>query len=79
MAARAGKRWWWLVTLVVLALLVTGGIVGFQVAVGHLQGRVVEALGPTSEIESRTCCISVQFGGSSGPCVRGSMATDRPI
>jgi hypothetical protein len=52
MAARAGKRWWWLVTLVVLALLVTGGIVGFQVAVGHLQGRVVEALGPTSEIES---------------------------
>jgi len=52
MVARAGKRWWWLVTLVVLALVVAGGIVGFRATVGHLQGRVVEALGSTSEIES---------------------------
>jgi hypothetical protein len=49
MAAGKGKRWA-LIALVVLAVLIAGGIVGFRVAVGALKGKVVEALGPESEI-----------------------------
>jgi hypothetical protein len=50
MAAGKGKRWG-LIALVVLAVLIAGGIVGFRVAVGVLKGKVVEALGPDSEIK----------------------------
>ena len=49
MATGKGKRWG-LIALVVLLVLVAGGIVGFRVAVGVLKGKVVEALGPDSEI-----------------------------
>src|SRR5713101_963787 len=49
MAAGKGKRWA-LIALVVLAVLIAGGIVGFRVAVGALKGKVVDALGPESEI-----------------------------
>jgi hypothetical protein len=49
MAAGKGKRWA-LIALVVLAVLIAAGIVGFRVAVGALKGKVVEALGPESEI-----------------------------
>jgi hypothetical protein len=49
MAAGKGKRWA-LIALVVLAVLIAGGIVGIRVAVGALKGKVVEALGPESEI-----------------------------
>jgi len=51
MAAGKGKRWA-LIALVVLVFLIAGGIVGFRVAVGVLRGKVVEALGPGSEIEN---------------------------
>ena len=50
MAAGKGKRWA-LIALGVLAVLIVGGIVGFRVAVGVLKGKVVEALGPESEIK----------------------------
>jgi hypothetical protein len=50
MAAGKGKRWG-LIALVVLVVLITGGIVGFRVAVGRLKGKVVKALGPDSEIK----------------------------
>lgn len=50
MAAGRGKRWG-LIALVVLVVLVTGGIAGFRAAVGVLKGKVVEALGPDSEIK----------------------------
>jgi len=49
MAAGKGKRWG-LIALAVLVVLIAGGIVGFRVAVGVLKGKVVEALGPDSEI-----------------------------
>jgi hypothetical protein len=49
MAAGKGKRWA-LIALVVLVVLIAGGIVGFRVAVGVPKGKVVEALGPDSEI-----------------------------
>ena len=42
---------WGLIALVVLAVLIVGGLVGFRVAVGLLKGKVVEALGPESEIK----------------------------
>ncbi len=42
---------WGLIALVVLVVLIVGGLVGFRVAVGLLKGKVVEALGPESEIK----------------------------
>jgi hypothetical protein len=46
-----GKRErWGLIALAVLVVLIAGGILGFRVAVGVLKGKVVEALGPDSEI-----------------------------
>jgi uncharacterized protein involved in outer membrane biogenesis len=62
MAAGKGKRWA-LIVLVVLAVLFTGGIVGLRVAVGVLKGKVVEALGPESEIKDiRVGWSSVDVG-----------------
>jgi Domain of Unknown Function (DUF748) len=49
MTVGRGRRWRWIV-LGVLALLVAGGIAGFRVAVGVLRNRVIETLGPESEI-----------------------------
>jgi len=47
----AGKRKrLMLIALAVIVVLIVGGIVGFRVAVGVLKGKVVEALGPNSEI-----------------------------
>ncbi|MGD1048543.1 MAG: DUF748 domain-containing protein [Candidatus Krumholzibacteriaceae bacterium] len=39
-----------LIALAVIVVLIVGGIVGFHVAVRVLKGKVVEALGPNSEI-----------------------------
>ncbi len=62
MAAGKGKRWA-LIALVVLAVLIAGGIGGFRVAVGVLKGKVVEALGPDSEIKDiRVGWSSVDVG-----------------
>ncbi len=49
MTARKSRRWGWIVSGT-LALVVAGGIVGFRVGVGALRDRVVDALGPESEI-----------------------------
>jgi hypothetical protein len=49
MTVRRARRWGWIV-LAVLTLLVVGALVGFRVAVGVLRDRVLEALGPASEI-----------------------------
>jgi len=43
-------RKWGLIALIVLLVLIVGGIVGFRVGIGILRGKVVEALGPDSEI-----------------------------
>ncbi len=62
MAAGKGKRWA-LIALVVLAVLIAGGIVGFRVAVGVLESKVVEALGPDGEIKDiRVGWSSVDVG-----------------
>jgi len=42
---------WALIALAVVVVLITGGIVGFRVALGVLKGKVVAALGPDSEIK----------------------------
>ena len=39
-----------LIALAIIVVLIVGGIVGFRVAVRALKGKVVEALGPNSEI-----------------------------
>jgi len=49
MASRKARRWA-LVALVLLGVLIVGGIIGFRMALGILKGRVVEALGPGSDI-----------------------------
>jgi len=43
---------WGLIALVVILALIVGGIIGFRVAAGILKGKVVEALGPGSEIQA---------------------------
>jgi hypothetical protein len=63
MGTGRGKRWG-LVALVVLLILIVGGILGFRMAVGILKGKVVEALGPDSEIkEIRVGWSSVDVEG----------------
>ena len=57
MASTKAKKWA-LIILAAIVLLVVGAIVGFQAAVGLLKGKVVEALGPGSEIQA------VQMGWS---------------
>ena len=63
MAAGKGKRWG-LIALVALVVLVVGGIVGFRMAVGVLKVKVVEALGPDSEVkELRVSWSAVEVDG----------------
>jgi Domain of Unknown Function (DUF748) len=63
MVAGKGKRWG-LIALVVLGGLTVAGVAGFRVAVGVLKGRVVEALGPDSEINDiRVGWSSVEVRG----------------
>lgn len=57
------KKWGWII-LAMLLVLVVGGAVGYRIAVGILKGKVVEALGPGSEIQD------IQVGWS-GVVVRG--------
>ncbi|MCX5732822.1 MAG: DUF748 domain-containing protein [candidate division NC10 bacterium] len=57
------KKWGWII-LAMLLVLVAGGAVGYRIAVGILKGKVVEALGPGSEIQD------IQVGWS-GVAVRG--------
>jgi len=42
---------WGIVTLVVVLVLVAGGILGLRIAGGIIKGKVVEALGPETEIK----------------------------
>jgi len=75
---RAGvaRRWGWIVAGI-LALLVAGGIVGFRVAVGVLRDRVIDALGPESEIaEIRVGWSSVDIEGLRIPGPKGWPASD---
>lgn len=61
----AGKgKWWGLIALMVLGALIAAGLVGFRFAVGVLKGKVVEALGPESEIDDiRVGWSSVELRG----------------
>ncbi len=57
-------RKWGLIVLVVLLVLIVGGIIGLQVGIGILKGKVVEALGPDSEIRAiRVGWSSVEVEG----------------
>lgn len=49
MTSRKGKRWA-LAAAVLFVILIAGGIVGFRVALSVLKGKVIEALGPGSDI-----------------------------
>jgi uncharacterized protein involved in outer membrane biogenesis len=63
MASTKTKKWA-LIILAAIVLLVVGAIVGFQAAVGLLKGKVVEALGPDSEIkELRVRWSAVEING----------------
>ncbi len=63
MASTKTKKWA-LIILAAIVLLIVGAIVGFQAAVGLLKGKVVEALGPDSEIkELRVRWSAVEING----------------
>jgi Domain of Unknown Function (DUF748) len=70
-------RRWSLTGLVALLVVIVGGAIGFRLAMGFLKGKVVEALGPGSEIAN----IQVGWSGVtvSGLRIKGSQgwpATD---
>jgi len=50
MAVSTAKKWG-IIVLVVILVLIIGGVIGFQIAIGIIKGKVVEALGPESEIK----------------------------
>ena len=76
MTAGRGRRWG-RIALVVLAILIAGGIVGFRVAVGVLKGKVAEALGSESEIaDLRVGWSSVDVEGLRIEGPRGWPAAD---
>jgi RNA-binding protein YhbY len=63
MSIKNGKRWA-LGALGVLILIIAGGIIGFYVTVGILKDKVVEALGPDSEVKDiRVGWTSVKMEG----------------
>ncbi|MFQ5988607.1 MAG: DUF748 domain-containing protein [Candidatus Methylomirabilales bacterium] len=64
-------RMWGLIGLVALVAIIVGGILAFRTAVGVLKGKVVEALGPGSEIKE----LNV---GWSGVEVEGLRIKGRP-
>lgn len=51
MAGVKAKKWG-LIALVMILVLIVGGIIGFRIAAGILKGKVVQGLGPGSEIEA---------------------------
>jgi len=62
---------WGLIAAGVALVVVGGGAIGFRIALGILKGKVVEALGPDSEIKELTV-------GWSGVEVRGLRIKARP-
>ena len=49
--ARSKAKTWGLIALLVILALIVGGIIGFRIATGILKGKVVEVLGPGSEVK----------------------------
>ncbi len=47
----AKARWWGLIALVAVLVLLGGSVVAFRMAAGVLKGKVAEALGPGSELK----------------------------
>jgi uncharacterized protein involved in outer membrane biogenesis len=68
---------WGLIALVVILVLILGGIIGFRIAAGILKGKVVEALGPGSEIQAvQVGWSGVEVHGLRIKAPRGWPATD---
>lgn len=76
MASTKAKKWG-LIILAAILVLIVGAIVGFQAAVGLLKGKVVEALGPDSEVkELRVRWSAVELNGLRIKARRGWPAAD---
>ncbi len=76
MTVGTGRRWRWIVSGV-LALLVAGVIVGFRVTAFVLRNRVIDALGPESEIAAiRVGWSSVDVEGLRITGAKGWPASD---
>lgn len=84
MANGKAKRWG-LIGLVVLVALVVGGILAFRTAVGVLKGKVVEALGPGSEIKELNVSWSavevdgLRIKGSPGWPAKDTLRAERVV
>jgi uncharacterized protein involved in outer membrane biogenesis len=48
--ARSKARRWGLISLAVLLVIAVGAVVGFRLALGVVKGKIVEALGPGSQV-----------------------------
>ncbi len=63
MASSKATRWG-LIALALILILIAGGLVGFQMAIRLLKGKVVEALGPESDIhELRVGWSAIEVNG----------------
>jgi uncharacterized protein involved in outer membrane biogenesis len=49
--ARSKTKTWGLIALVAILALIAGGIIGFRIAAGILKDKVMQALGPGSEVK----------------------------
>jgi hypothetical protein len=61
--ASSTTRKWGVVALIAVLVLVAGGIVSFWMAVGIIKGKIVEALGPESEVKGLGGALQGLFGG----------------
>jgi uncharacterized protein involved in outer membrane biogenesis len=75
--ASAKAKTWSLIALVVILALIVGGIIGFRIAAGILKDKVVQALGPGSEVkEIQIGWTGVELHGLRIKGARGWPTTD---
>lgn len=75
--ARSKAKTWGLIALLVILALIVGGIIGFRIAAGILKGKVVEVLGPGSEVkEIQVGWSGVELHGLRIKGARGWPTTD---
>ena len=83
--ASGRAKMWGLIGLVVLVALVVGGVLVFRTAVGVLKGKVVEALGPGSEIKelnvgwSAVELAGLRIKGSPGWPAKDTLRAERVV
>lgn len=81
----SGPTYWKVIAVVVLVLVVAGGFIAFRIALDTVKGKVVEALGPESEIQDLTVgwsgveVIGLRIKGRPGWPAADTLRTERVV